>query len=352
MTRVHLLVRLACLAALTAIPSSAFAQTSWGLGVARDGSLIFCDNARSTVWRVAPSGERSAVMEGVHCRAVATGLDGEVYGEVTPLDLASTRGVGVWRLDAAFGREWLQPPTMAPEPGIWIARDAESAAYAWAGSAIGGPDSAIIRRDRFDVMQTIAGNERGHADGIEPRFDNVIGLAAAPDGTVLVLDSGDLRRIHPGGITTTEARSVATNRTTGLLRISGLFGREAGVASDLQSEAVVVDAEANRIVHVSRTGRQVIMWSPASWISRATNGRWGWRAAGVAMRGRTFFVLDEWIGPALVADLVGSPRVTQIDDAGHVTRVAQVVGWTARVAAIAFALILLSLVVRRVRPRT
>jgi hypothetical protein len=70
------------------------------------------------------------------------------------------------------------------------------------------------------------------------------------------------------------------------------------------------------------------------------------------MRGRTFFVLDEWIGPALVADLVGSPRVTQIDDAGHVTRVAQVVGWTARVAAIAFALILLSLVVRRVRPRT
>jgi hypothetical protein len=351
MTRAALL-SFAAFAALAVVPSSAVAQTSWGLGVARDGSLVFCDNARSTVWRVAPTGERSAVMEGVNCRAVTTGLDGDVYGEVTPLDVTSTRGVGVWRLDAAFGREWLQPPTPMPEPGIWIARDAEGASYAWAGSVNNGPDSAIIRRDRFDVMQTIAGGPRGRADGLDPRFDNVIGLAAAPDGSVLVLDSGDLRRVRAGGVTTTEARAVATNRTTGLLRVSGLFGREAGIASDLQSEAVIVDAEANRIVHVSRTGRQVIMWSPSSWVSRMTNGRWGWRAAGVAMRGRTFYVLDQWIGPALVADLVGSPRVTQIDDAGHVTRVAQVVGWTARVATAAFALILLSLVVHRARPRT
>jgi hypothetical protein len=65
------------------------------------------------------------------------------------------------------------------------------------------------------------------------------------------------------------------------------------------------------------------------------------------MLGRTYYVADEWVGPALIGDIVGSPRVMQVDDAGHVTRVASVPGWTARIGGVLLIIVLLSLLFRR-----
>lgn len=343
----------AALAALCLSAAPAAAQTSWGIGVTRGGAIVFCDRMRSTVWRIDTDGRRTPAIEGVTCHAVATGLDGQVLGEATPVDITTTRGVGVWRLDPSGLRAWIQPPTLTPAPGVWIARDATGRSYSWTGVASGSAESAIVRLDPAGIRVVVAGGARGTTDGpgSAATFDNVAGIAAAPDGSVLVIDDGSIRRIQPGGSVVTEARDVVTDSRIGLVNAPGLWGREIGIAADDKSEAVVVDPEAGRVVHVDRAGRAVALWEPAGWAQRLTRGRWGWRPSGVAMLGRTYYVLDEWVGPVLLADIIGSPRLLQVDDRGHVTRIASVAGWTTRIAAGLFALAVLSFVGRRVRGR-
>ena len=342
------LVIAATLAGL-ASASPAAAQTSWGVGVTRTGSIVFCDRVRSTVWEVDPSGARRPAIDAVNCHAVATGLDGQVLGEATPVDVTMPRGVGVWHLGDAGQHEWAQPPSLMPVPRVWIARDAESRSYFWTGTGAGSPTSAIVRQDTSGVQLDIAGGIRGQQDGVGTgaALGNVAGIAAAPDGSLLIIDDGNIRRVSPLGHVTTEARAVVTDSHIGLINTPGLWAREIGIAADAESEAVVVDPEAGRVVHIDRSGRMVTLWAPSGWSQKVTGGRWGWRPSGVAMLGRTYYVADEWVGPALIADIVGSPRVMQVDDQGHVTRVASVPGWTARIGGVLLMIVALSLVFRR-----
>ncbi len=338
-----------CLVAVLGASTPATAQSSWGAGVTRRGSIVFCDRARSTVWQIDTNGKRTAALEGVTCHAVATGLDGEVLGEATPMDVTTTRGVGVWRLTAAGPREWLQPPTLFPIPRVWIARDAQSRSYLWTGTGAGGAVSSILRQDMAGIRLDIAGSARGQHDGsgASAAFDNVTGFAAAPDGSLLVIDNGNIRRVRTNGMVVTEALHVVTDSHIGLVNAPGLWAREIGIAADHQSEAVVVDPAAGRVVHVDRAGHAVTMWAPAGWSQRLTGGRWGWRPSGVALLGHTYYVVDEWMGPVILADIVGSPRVMQIDDQGHVTRIASVPGWTARISGILLLIVVMSLIFRK-----
>lgn len=331
----------AVLTFLTAAPAAA--QTSWGIGVMRNGSIVFCDRLRNTVWQVDATGKRTAALDGMNCYGVTTGLDGQVLGESTPLDLVtSAKTVGVWRLGTAGQREWLQPPA-------WLARDAASRSYIWMGIGAGSPTSQIVRIEGPGISVPIAGGARGKKDGIgeAAAFDNVTGIAAAPDGSVLVIDDGNVRRIDSAGSVTTEAVNVVTDSHFGILDAPGLWAREIGIASDHHSQAVVVDPAAGRVVHIDRGGHAVTMWAPSGWSQRLTGGRWGWRPSGVAMLGNTYYVLDEWLGPAIIADIIGSPRVTQVDNQGRVTRIASVPGWTARIGGVLLLIVLASLLFRK-----
>lgn len=336
--------------AMLVLASPAAAQTSWGMGVTRNGSIVFCDRVRSTVWHIDPAGKRTPALEAVSCHGVATGLDGEVLGESTPMDVTTSLGVGIWRLNPSGQREWLQPPTFSPVPRVWLARDAESRSYLWNGIGIGSPVSEIIRRENADGLDVVvAGGARGFRDGAGAMaaFDNVTGIAAAPDGSLLVVDNGAIRRVAPNGMVTTEALKVVTDSRIGLTNTTGLWARELGIAADHRSEAVVVDPAAGRVVHIDRHGLAVPMWEPAGWSQRITGGRWGWRPSGVAVLGRTYYVVDEWVGPAIIADMVGSPRVMQVDDQGRVTKIASVPGWTVRIAGALLVVVLVSLLFRR-----
>ena len=91
------------------------------------------------VWQVDTAGNRTATAEGVACHGLATGLDGQVVGEATPMDVTTTTGVGVWRVNAARLREWLQAPSLVPVQRAWIARDKESRSYFWTGIGAGSP---------------------------------------------------------------------------------------------------------------------------------------------------------------------------------------------------------------------
>lgn len=326
---------LAGLVMAVAWPAAVFAQTGWGIGVQGNGAIVFCDRERSTVWRIDPNGHRSAVVGAVTCRAVVADPDGSVRGETTPGDVTAARGVGLWQVDASGVFQWVMPPTLAPTPDIWLIRDALGRMYSWTGKGAGSARSEIFQRDVTGTTMVLAGSEWGQRDGVGPlaSFGNVAGFALAPDGSIVVADSGNIRRVSRLQNVRTEARGVVTNSRVGLVNTPGLWGRELGVAADSTGAAVVVDPAAGRIVRVDRSGHVTPIWEPAGFAQRVSGGRWGWRPAGIAMLGRSYYVLDEWMGPALMADLIGSPRLSQVDGDGRVTRIASVSDWTVRAAA-------------------
>lgn len=351
--RTRAAVRTAIVALGLMLPTAgtALAQTSWGLGVMSGGSLIVCDRARATVWRIDADGQRTPALPGVTCHAIVSGTDGAVYGESIPGDVTASRGVALWRINAIGQREWLLPATFSPPASEWIVRDRQGRSFAWTGVGSGSQDSQVIVRDAVGLVTVLAGATRGQQDGrgASAALGNVVGLALAPDGTLLVADSGNVRRVDPDGTVRTEARGVFTDSHLGLTATPGLWARELGIASARNGDAVVVDPEAGRIIRVDRGGRATPIWEPAGLAQRLSGGRWGWRPAGVAMMGATYYVADEWMGPALVGDLIGSPRISQVDAAGHVTRIAAVSDWTARLATLALLVVLASVLFARRR---
>lgn len=327
------------------------AQTSWGLGVLPNGALLFCDRARATVWRISPDGERTAALPGVTCHTIVSGTDGAVYGESIPGDVTASRGVALWRVTAGGQREWLLPPTFNPPVTEWVVRDRQGRGYSWNGVGSGSQDSQVLVRDGVGLVDVLAGATWGQQDGFRKgaALGHVVGMALAPDGSLLLADSGKIRRISPEGEVRTEARGVLTDSRRGLTSAPGLWARELGIAAARNGDAVVVDPEAGRIIRVDRQGHATPIWEPAGLAQRLTGGRWGWRPAGVAMMGQTYYVVDEWMGPALIGDLIGSPRVSQVDASGTVTRVASVADWIARCAAVALVVVVASTLFARRR---
>ncbi|MEI6245495.1 MAG: hypothetical protein WCQ64_10670 [Acidobacteriota bacterium] len=332
------------LALILCAASAASAQTSWGIAVQPNGAIYFCDRGHTTVWRLAPDGQRTSVLDGVMCRAMVTGPDGTVYGEATPTDVTAVRGVGLWQIDQAGTRVWLMAPTRNPDPSLWLVHDRQGLQYVWTGLGAGSVRSEIVHRDPLGSTIVVTGAEWGQQDGVgrAARLGNVAGMAVAPDGSIVVADSGNVRRLSGLHVLRTEATGVVTDSHLGLINVPGLWGRELGVATDASGAAVVVDPEAGRIVRVERTGRVTPLWEPTGFAQRISGGRWGWRPNGVAMTGRAYYVLDEWMGPALIADLIGSPRVSLVDAEGHVTRIAAVADWTVRAATAALLIVALS----------
>ncbi len=339
-------IRLVMMAAATVLAtrSIAFAQTSWGIGVTSTGVIVFCDPGRSTVWRIEPDGTRSAALTGITCRAVVSSTDDAVYGEATPSDVNATRGVGIWEVRGHEPHTWILTPTLTPPPGVSLVRNLRGAQFGWDGAGVGSQTSAIVMREASGATAVVAGGAWGQqdGDGREAAFANISGMALAPDSSLVVADSGNIRRVSTMFTVRTEARRVVTDSHLGLIGAHGLWARELGVATDASGAAVVVDPEAGRIVHVARDGTATPIWEPTGLAQRVSGGRWGWRPAGVAMMGRTYYVLDEWMGPALLADLIGSPRVSQVDAAGRVTRIVSVGNWSVRAAASALMVVLLS----------
>jgi hypothetical protein len=310
---------LALLCLLSAQP--AIAQTNWG--VASLGSdIFFCDPERNTVWKVDATGARTAALEATRCRTLVTGPDRAIYGESVPTELAAT-GLGLWRLSPEGERKWLLPSTNAPDPTMWIVGDANERRFAWTGEGESSIRSEIVVRNRDGVARVFVGAQRGHVDGVgtKAQLGNVGGMAIAPDGSLVFADSGNIRRASADGDVRTEALGVATNSKLGLMTRTGLWERELGVATNFDGDAVVVDPEQRRIISVDRRGH-----ARAMWVSRG----FGWRPSGVAVVGRTFYVLEERPLPGLLADLVGTPRLLHVDETGRVTRVLTVSNWLVR----------------------
>jgi sugar lactone lactonase YvrE len=161
---------------------------------------------------------------------------------------------------APLSRDWHAVVSVIAGDGVPLPRDGQAFAAGFAdpfGLAL-GPDGAIyvadgvgshrIRRVSPDgVVTTVAGGERGFADGpgAYARFDTPSGIAIDASGVLYVADTGNnaVRRIGPDGLVTT----VATG-----------FNAPLGVAVDAAGRVIVADTYNDRIAVVENGGVRTI----------------------------------------------------------------------------------------------
>jgi DNA-binding beta-propeller fold protein YncE len=192
-------------------------HTPSGLALATDGSLYVADTGANRIRRVAA--------DGIVTTVAGTGERGSADG--------SARAA---RFDGPMGL------ALAPDGTLYIAD-----AY----------NDRIRALDRNGLVRTVAGaGTRGFADGDArtASFDTPCGIAVAPDGTVVVADTGNnaIRRIGRNGAVTTVVPSLyAATEDVSLVR-------PIGIAVDRAGSTYVTDAR-GRILQVLADGRARIL---------------------------------------------------------------------------------------------
>lgn len=348
--------------AFLAAAAPAFAQTSWGVVATVTNEIVFCDPQRDRVWKLDTAGHLTVVLPNTHCRGAALGADGAVYGESvsggTAIDASARTSrdatVGVWRLGADGIVRWIEPPTLRPDPSIWIVVDREGRSYGWNGALPRSALSQVVRREPTGAVAIIAGGRWGQADGFGDRamFGRVTGLALAPDGTLLVADSGNLRRVTEQQEVRTESRGTISDPAAGLVGQAGLWDRTIGLVAALDGSAIVVDEPGRRITHIGRDGSTREVWRSRGWANAVSGSRWGWRPTGIAVLQSGFYVMEDWAMPTLAADLIGTPRITLVRPDGSIQRVVSVSSWLVRLlTGLTLVIVVSAIQASRRRPR-
>jgi len=323
--------------------ATALGQSSWGLAVAGDGTIVFCDIERDRVWRFVPGKRREVLLEKTHCHNLAGGYDGRVYFEDVGGESRGDPLLSVVELAPDGTLRTLTGPAENPDPSIWIVRDAAGNGYAW--QAESGKFSRILRRSPAGEVEIHAGSEWGHTNG--PRdaaqFGQLGGMAVTPGGVLYVSDSGHLRRVLPSGEVETLARNVVGTGPGGLPGDRGLFNHSMGVAvfgAEGTETVYVVDRYRRNIVAWSTTRGPLVIFRSRGLANAISGGGWGWFPTGVAATHDGIYVMESWPLPSALAGLVGSPRIFKLEANGHTVEVVRVASLPLRGGALTAAFLL------------
>ncbi len=189
-------------------------------------------------------------------------------------DVRLTRAIWallVVALVAAIGTTWWLTRPEAPEPP-WVGAVGVLAGEARFSEPFGlavAPDGTVlvsdagqshrIRRIAADgAVTTLAGGGRGFTDGrgAEARFATPSAIALAPDGSLVVADTGNhaIRRVAPDGTVTT----IAGDGTSGYVdgpAAQARFNAPVGVAVDASGRVIVADTYNDRIRVIDPDGQ-------------------------------------------------------------------------------------------------
>jgi streptogramin lyase len=183
----------------------------FGVAVASGGDLYATDGAGGRLVRIGRDAPPVAVAAGLDMpSAVAEAPGGHLV-------VANTGAHTIVRIDPATGAATV----LAGEPGASGFADGGRSDARFDGpvGVAVAPDGTVFVADTYNDrirvldpegrVRTLAGGEAGYADGAaaEARFDTPCGIALAPDGAILVADSGNhrIRRVDASGIVTTIA---------------------------------------------------------------------------------------------------------------------------------------------------
>ncbi|HEY0024569.1 MAG TPA: hypothetical protein VGB24_16765 [Longimicrobium sp.] len=294
----------ALLAALAGGARPAAAHEGWGVVVDRHGRVYVADIPANIIWRITPGGPAEPVARGIHSHALALGPDGAVYGtHVHPSGSAR----GVWRLDLAGRLSWVDPGRSLGGMGLQSFLVGDDGAL-YSGSAF-QPDRApehrtvhLLRRRADGTIDTLAGGGTGTRDGTggAAGFGAIDGMAWLGDGRMVVADGGQLRSVEHAGRVRTLGPALSDRRWD----------------EDLLGVAVAPDGT---ILAADFAGRVLHRWNGSSSRPVYRKHPY-WSPAGVVAAGVHVYVLEHPRAPlGILGDLGVGPylRVRKIAPGGH-----------------------------------
>jgi len=237
-----------------------------GVGIVQDsrGNVFYTDLKQ--VWRIAPDGRKTVAVAHVHTHELALDNEDNLYGEHLWYEGERTNQWGhrVWCLKRGGQLVDIIPAHAGFRENYSFVRDHAGNMY-WAES---GAQTVIKKR-------TPAGQIHTHATG---RFRDVRWMTAAADGTLFLIDAGDLLRIAPNGQISTlfyrvSERTLAPSGANGAHYQMGLWLEPSGAVDvAVAGERLVMQVPQNGKAHV--TQRSPWPWSPSGGLVDPAGNVW------------------------------------------------------------------------------
>lgn len=174
-----------------------------GVGIVEDsrGNVFYTDLKQ--VWKITPSGQKTVAVPNVHTHELFLDDQGYLYGEHLWYngDQRNTWGHHVWRLAPSGKIEKVIPDTEGFLENYSFVRDHTGTMY-WADRS--KPCQQVVRRGADNVTRPIS----------DSCFENIRKIETLQDGSILVTDFQDLKKIDTRGKVTTVASKIANKNWT------------------------------------------------------------------------------------------------------------------------------------------
>lgn len=244
----------------------ATARAHPGVGIVEDsrGNIFYTDLKQ--VWRITPDGQKTVAVANVHTHELALDNEDNLYGEHLWYEGERTNQWGhrVWCLKRDGQLVDIIPARAGFLENYSFVRDGAGNMY-WADR---GAQTVIKQR-------TPDGQIRTHATG---RFREVRWMTAAADGTLFLIDAGDLLRLAPNGQITTlfyrvSERALAPSGANSAHYQMGLWLEPNGaVAVAVAGERLVMQVNPDGKAKV--TQRSPLPWSPSGGLMDRAGNVW------------------------------------------------------------------------------
>ena len=227
-----------------------------GIGIVQDsrGNVFFTDLKQ--VWKIAPDGKKSVAVPNVHTHELCLDSEDNLYGEHLWYEGEKTNKWGhrVWCLKRDGTLIDVIPARTGFLQNYSFVRDRAGNHY-WAER---GTQTVIKKRTADGQIST-------HATG---NFRDVRWMTAAADGTLYLIDQGDLRRITPAG-----------QISTLVYKLSERTFAPSGAANRHQHMGLWLDAVGN--VYIAVAGERLVMKVQADGKATVTTrSPWPWSPSG------------------------------------------------------------------------
>jgi hypothetical protein len=241
-------------------------QAHPGVGIVQDsrGNVFFTDLKQ--VWKITPDGKQSVAVPKVHTHELF--LDGEdnLYGEHLWYEGDATKKWGhrVWRLKPDGTLSDIIPTTEGFRTDYSFVRDGKGAMF-WADR---GTETVIKKRPPDGKPGT-------HASG---GLRQVGWMTATPDGTLYLMDTGDLRRISPDGKVNTVVAKLSGQEKPPA-KVSDL-NYHMGLWTERDGLVYVAVAAERLVVRVTADGKSSVVakssdpWSPSGGMVDRDGNMW------------------------------------------------------------------------------
>lgn len=246
--------------------AGATAQAHPGVGIVKDsrGNLFYTDTKQ--VWKIAPDGKKSVAVPNVHTHELCLDAEDNLYGEHLWYEGDATKKWGhrVWCLKRDGTLVEVIPAREGFLRDYSFVRDRAGNMY-WADH---GAQTIIKKRSPDGKITTHA-----TAD-----FRDVGRMTATSDGTLFLIDNGDLRRVAPDGKVTTVVVKLSEHKPAPAEASDRHY--QMGLWTDGEGSVYVAVARERLVLKARADGASVVVarssgdWSPSGGVFDRDGALW------------------------------------------------------------------------------